>query len=394
MFKIAYWYNNYQSPSVLMIDDLSDAYIDVYDISYKNDWGYLCDSTGSAYSFLKKNLLNKFTSIKITFFVPYARHNVINPSTLHKYKKYAVGERQEFSNFLMKLNLKGHEISHHGSNHGKYLNINDLSTIDNFQHEWKFFSTVQKGIETTLKGNFIFKKECNIGILGGKFCGYIKIENSLEIIDKCNFNYWCHDIGIITKKYDCEVFGKNRVVSFPTSFSGNSFVRLSYKTGDKQRDNKKKIVKFLQPIYNIFQYKKLNKLYKNQSIISIQEHISPSTTSGNIQSANIVSDINSLNKIYQFLRKKSIWYATCAEISKYFYIRENTKIETIGNKIIITFNNYKKFKGTVITVTKNNFFQISDTVQDYSSTQVNMCYVVNLVINDGQNFFTIKKEIS
>ena len=51
MFKISKWLNNFQAPAVLMIDDLSDAYINVYSESYKNDWGYMCDQDGSSFSF-------------------------------------------------------------------------------------------------------------------------------------------------------------------------------------------------------------------------------------------------------------------------------------------------------------------------------------------------------
>ncbi len=58
MFEISKWYNNFQAPVVLMIDDLSDAYINVSDESYRNDWGYLCDSKGSSFHFLHNELLS------------------------------------------------------------------------------------------------------------------------------------------------------------------------------------------------------------------------------------------------------------------------------------------------------------------------------------------------
>ncbi len=322
MFKIAHWYHNYQAPCVLMIDDLSDAYINVYDESYKNDWGYLCDKEGSAFNFLKKNLLTKFPDIKITFFVPYEKHSVINENTPHSYSKHAVGERELFSSFLIDLEKMGHEIAHHGSNHGAYNNPYSLSTVQNFKHEWELFENIQEGIETTLRGVKVFKEHAYINIVGGKFCGYKQKENSLEIINQCNFLYWCDSVNYISKNYALKLFGTNDTISFPTNFSGNAFVRLTYKTGDSNRDRKKKFFKYLQPLYSLLQYQQLKNLYNSREVISIQEHISPATTSGNIQSTNIVSDHLSLHKIYNYLAKKSIWYSNCKEIATYFYVRE------------------------------------------------------------------------
>ena len=392
MIAIALWYNNYQAPSVLMIDDLSDAYIEVHNQEYMNDWGYLRDADSSAYSFLKTQLLNKYKKIKITFFIPYERHAVINENTPYPYKKYALGERDIFSNFLKTLVKEGHELAHHGSNHGRYIDPKNLSTSKNFKHEWESFETIEEGIKVTQKGIKLFNKHINTNITGGKFCGYQQRENSLEIINSCNFLYWCDKVNFINKDYACKFFGSNNLLLFPTNFSGNSFVRLSYKTGDSSRDNKKKILKYLQPIYNIFQYKQLNHLYKNREIISIQEHISPSTTSGSIQSANIISDIKSLNKIYKYLSKKSIWYATCAEIANYFFIQQNTTIKIEKNQIIIDFNNYKNLMNSEVSLFANEPFILTQHELTYRSILNNLSQVINLPITNGKNIFNIQKD--
>jgi len=373
-----------------MIDDLSDAYINIYDKSYKNDWGYLCNQEDSAYNFLKKHVLSTFPNIKITFFVPYLKHNVINNNTPQEFKKYDVGEREEFTTFLLLLQNQGHEISHHGSNHGKYIDESNLSTYNNFLHEWELFSNTEDGITITKNGQNIFQKYLKKPISGGKFCGYKQIENSLEIIDKCDFHYWCDSVNYISKNYNFSFFGKNKVISFPTNFAGNAFVRLSYKTGDKKKDKKKEILKFLQPFYNILQYKNLNQLYLNGNIISIQEHISPATSSGLTQSANIVSDIESLQKIYKFLAKKSIWYATCDEIAKYIYTKENSILSFTQEHIIIEFNNYKELEETIITVVSESFFELEDENNNkISSSLNNKQFTINLFITNGINKFKV-----
>lgn len=390
MFNVARWYNNYQSPCVLMIDDLSDAYIDVYLESYKNDWGYLCNSKGSAYSFLKKELLSFFPYIKITFFVPYLKHNVINKNSRFKYEKFALGERSEYMSFLKKLDELGHEIAHHGSNHGKYIDESISSTLNNWIHEWALFDNVNDGVNITLNGVHKFKELCDINVVGGKYCGYIKIENSQEIIDQCNFLYWCEAANYTSNSFNEKFFGRNEILSFPTNFAGNAFVRLSYMTGNRKKDKKKKVLRYLQPLYNVLSYMKIYSLYRNGHIISIQQHMSPSTTSGYVQSANIITDILSLKKIFGFLSKFSIWYSTANEIARYVYTREKSKISIQNNLLIIDFKNSKNIDNTMLSLVNEKEFMLIKDNQVISSIQTNGLYVANVMVVDGQNRFKIK----
>lgn len=385
MFKIAAWYNNYQAPVVLMIDDLSDAYINVYPESYKNDWGYFGDHEGSAYHFLQKELLNKYPQIKITFFVPYLRHGILNENCGYPIKKYALGEREEYSKFLQKLVSYGHEIAHHGSDHGQYVDSKQCDVGKNWIHEWALFKTVEEGVYVTQRGVNIFKHIADISIVGGKYCGYIAIDNSQEIIDQCDFLYWC-DNGNYQSK-DTHFYGRNRIFSFPTSFAGNRFVRLSYMTGDPRRDRQKQYMKFFQPLYNFLSYFKLYQLYKHQKIISIQEHISPSTTWGTIQSSNIITDIKSLNKIFAFLQHLNIWYATCADIATYRYIKENSTLEWDDMKLSIHFNNSRKLQNTLLSITHQNPFTLHQNMVAYHSEQKNGLQTVNIPLINGDNVF-------
>lgn len=388
MYRISKWFNNYQAPVVLMIDDLSDAYVEVFNETYKNDWGYLCDGPGSSYDFLKNSLLKYFPLIKITFFVPYLRHNVISDHSQFKVKKYALGERKDYTDFLIRLKIAGHEIAHHGSNHGQYLDPNIPSTANNWTHEWALYKDRNEGMKTILTGVNKFHNECHINIVGGKYCGHTTINNSKEIIDKCNFLYWCDKPSYMSGKADEHYFGKNNIISFPINFSGNSFIKLKYLTGHTLRDKKKKFFKYFQFLYSFYSYIKLYKLYKNSQIISIQEHNSPSTTAGTIQAVNIVTDIDSLKKIFSFLNNLSIWYATCEDIAKYIYIREQSKIEIINNELHIIFDNNKKLNNTIISITSPNSFVLEKNGNQYHSIKTNSSYTTNLPIVDGRNIFS------
>ena len=390
MFKIAKWFNNYQAPAVLMIDDLSDSCIGVYCESYKNDWGYLCDKPTSSYRFLKKELLEIYPHIKITFFVPYLRHNVINENSRYRYRKFSLGERQEYTDFLKKLDEKGYEIAHHGSNHGEYIDKNNPSTDDNWKHEWELFDDIASGMDTTLNGVKLFKDICGIDVVGGKYCGYKTIGNSQVIIDRCNFIYWCEKINFLQNDYKEKIFGPNRTVSFPTNFNGNSFVQLSYKSGKRKRDMLTRFTKFFQPIYNTLSYLKLYKLYKKGYIISIQEHISPATSAGTVQAPNIITDIQSLKKIFGFLKNFCIWHATCKEIGGYVFIRENCKIIDKNGKLIINFNNNKNIDNPVISIVNKKIFKLATDRKNFLAQNHNGLYVVNLPIIDGVNIFKIE----
>lgn len=391
MFKIAKWHNNHQSPCVLMIDDLSDAYINVYPETYKNDWGFLTNADESLFRFLEDNLLKRFPKIKITFFVPYLRHAVINESCRYDIKKYDVGERAEFSRFLKHLIESGHEIAHHGSDHGKYIDLNKCTTQGNWIHEWGLFDDIEEGVRITQHGKDVFYKTTGVQITGGKYCGYVSRDNSSEIIDRCGFDYWC-EIG----RYQADetrFFGENKVFSFPTSFAGNTFVRLTYTTRRPSIDQKKRYLKYFQPLYNLTGFYRLWKLYRDGSIISVQEHISPSTSAGTVQSANIISDIDSLKKIFSFFESRSIWYATCNEITRYIYTRNNCSITIHDDSLVIHFNNIKNLSDSAVSVAFQDYFELHQNNTVYRSTFINKSHVVSIPLCTGINKFRLFKGI-
>lgn len=392
MLNIAEWYNNHQAPAVLMIDDLSDAYIQRFPDSYANDWGYLCDQEGSAYQYLQHNLLSRFPSIKITFFSPYLRHAIINEHCGYPIRKYQVGERTEYSEFLEKLVSYGHEIAHHGSDHGRYLDNFKCTTGTNWVHEWHLFETVDEGTARTMQGKNIFLEMTGFVLSGGKYCGYAARENSREIIDRCNFLYWCEKVNYADGDHTTSYFGDNQILSFPTNFSGNSFVRFTYHTGDRRRDAAKRFLRFVQPVYTIISYYKLYQLYKNRRIISIQEHISPSTTWETIQSSNIVSDMKSLQKIFTFLKPLNIWYASCHEIARYQYCKDHLECQTDHNELILYFDNQKNLSDSMITIVSELPFSLIQNDIVYTGEINNKMHFVNIPIVNGENRFKIIQE--
>ena len=381
--NVALWLDNAISPCNLMIDDLSDAYIDKYDESRRNDWGYMTDERGSSFDFLKTHLLDMYPEIKITFFVPYLKHSVISDDTNLKTIKYGIGERKEFSIFLTSLVEAGHEISHHGSTHGCY----DREGI--WHQEWELFDDVNKGVTVTVEGKRVFENTIDYKLLGGKYCGYRYNQYSSDIISESNFLYWCNNAVFFIPscgKLDDE---NSNVIDFPTTIPGNIFVKYKYQTEIRKKDLIKKVLSPFHFIFDFFNQRKIHKLIQARSILSIQEHYSPSTTRGIVQSANIHSDIKSLNKIFSFLTVYDIWYATCADISKYFYAKEKSSIVYTDKKLTINYDDTKKVGSTFITLVFNRLISLTKDDEIFSCNEKRNEFFITLPLSPGENDYLI-----
>ncbi len=68
---------------------------------------------------------------------------------------------------------------------------------------------------------------------------------------------------------------------------------------------------------------------------------------------------------------------------------KNTQINQEKNELRISFNNYKNLNHTIISITSDNFFVLSNTKREYISQQNSNSYVVDIEIRNGNNIFTI-----
>jgi hypothetical protein len=99
--RIANWKNNADSPVLLMIDDLTNAYVKKNGetvVETYGDWGGLFDSDRSFYTFLYKNLVDVFPEIKITFFMITGK---INPFNMHQ--PFSFAERSDYNQKAIKF---------------------------------------------------------------------------------------------------------------------------------------------------------------------------------------------------------------------------------------------------------------------------------------------------
>lgn len=380
--SITYWFNNHQAASVLMIDDLSDTYVDAYQEPYKNDWGYLTTQPNSSFSFLKKNFLNQFPKIKITFFVPYLAHGLCHPKGKYPFKAHPISQRKEFKAFLNFLVTHGHELAHHGSNHG-YYQKNKPANTRYFVQEWTTLDSNLKVKHIIEEGMEYFKKASNYLISGGKYCGYQSHECCLETLEKSSLLYWCCNVTY----FQSNEFFYKYLFKFPTTLAGNIFVKYKYLTKNLKIDFIKYLIGwFIQPISNYFSKKKLKIIYEKKGIISIQEHMSHTHTHKAIQSGNIISDISSLKKIYSILKPWNIWYATCKDITQYIILRNHCKLSISKNKLTLNLVFPKKIQSTITLCLSSPIIckQKNITIHSYIKKNNNL---INLAIQNGKNDF-------
>jgi hypothetical protein len=301
----AKWLNNADSPVMLMIDDLSNAWHsrngnETWDIG--GDWGGGLSKKNSAFSFLNEHLLHDFPEVKVTFFAVAGRISQYTYGQSFSFSE-PLNYSEESKKFFMKLSEnKKFEMAYHGYNHG-----NCAEKIENYIQEWKRFKSIDEACDQIEKGKEIFKDVFGRYPRGGKYGGWEYNEFADESIDRSGFLWWCRDwmprdihnkIG--DAYYEPQFFGENLVVALPSTIHG-----------------------FL------WDKKQINKLLEKRQIISIEEHIASVRPDGMIQTPNIIDDINKLKSLFSYIRTKNVWHATGTEIAEYFIAFSFTTIYDI-----------------------------------------------------------------
>jgi hypothetical protein len=327
--KISKWKDNKKAPVVFVIDDLANIYIKKSKsnkLQVGEDWGHCGLDKNSMWSFLNKNLLNKFPDIKTTLLLVTKKRAPMRLNEEYTLN-HTMNEDKKFINFLKYLNNHPNiEIAYHGTTHGKAQ-----EEAKNFIQEWETYKSLDDAKKTINEGRELFKSVLNEYPMGGKYCGYKEGKFGKDSIAQTNFKWWCyHEDNLIwdknstDKRYQYDLEFIQGVVNIPTTVDASN---LSLKIVNKLFTRK-----YLKSLYLYITSKKtvekhIQSLYSNQEVISIYEHTSPYMTNNTIQYPNIVTDIENLNLIFSILSTKDIWYATCNELADYFIAREKCKLE-------------------------------------------------------------------
>ncbi|XZH20403.1 hypothetical protein ACSW87_02805 [Clostridium perfringens] len=379
------WKNGSKSAVMFMIDDLANKYIKFNKCVQGCDWGAKGFTQGSFFNFLNKNLLEKYPYIKTTFFLVVGKREPIIKNG-NDYYSDSIDANESIRNFIKILSEYDNiELAYHGFTHGKCGD-----NIDDFLEEWETFSSVDEAIECIIKGKTMFKKVTGKDFLGGKYCGYKYNEYSDESIRRSGFLWWCKDwdgdlFEINRNDVSFDIREKDGVWMLPSNIDG-SFYTLK---------NTKKFFtkKYIKSIYMLLTKrltleKQLDYLINNQYLISIQEHTSPYRVDNRTQYPNIVSDIENLNYIFNYLKKYDLWYATGSEIVKYTRSFENTTIDSSSDGFKIFCN--KVDEGETLTIRIESCKKLKKLVSNDEEIELinkgKNRYIANIKLNNEKQY--------
>ncbi|QZY55337.1 hypothetical protein [Crassaminicella profunda] len=363
--KICKWYNNADSPVLLMVDDLANVWVDTSGngkVGLGEDWGYDKNNKNSSYRYLNEVILKSYPNIKTTFFVPLGpRVGMIENSNIKFISKRIDCDEQTKSFFRQINDSPKYEIAYHGTTHGKVG-----KTTSDFIQEWELYQSLDQAIESINKGKKIYKEVFDGYPKGGKYCGYKGGKYGDESIDQTGFLWWNRyfnkDMGTASKcdigkdfnpltNFDIKIFGKNNVIDIPATVYGGMFNGCVHLNINTIKGIAKSILK---PWLINKKYKELQYLLNNKLVISIQEHISPARNDSRRQKPNIFDDKESLHMIFEYLKDKNVWYCTGTELAEYYFIRNNIRIIKKNKQFEIEVMYDKKIQNKNITIKISN----------------------------------------
>ena len=374
----AKWFNDADSPAVLMIDDLNNLWFDINENERPDpgeDWGYWRDLPGSSFSFLRDHLLNKFPEIKVTFFT------AVGPFYWEfKYGKTyngAINENTEILEFFRRVHQSPNfEIAYHGLTHGVRMN-------ENYIHEWLSFNSVEEALKNIEEGQRICLDVFEERLKGGKYPGYSSNIYSDESIDRAGFLWWCRrwtyddfrNAGRDYSIFEIKKFGRNNVVDFPSTVIPFSI----------PRNPVKKMASLILRRPQKYIKSHLDGLLRNRNVISIQEHAGAIISNGKRQTPNIIDDMSALKYIFSYLRGKNVWHATCSEIANYYIAFTSTQIEAPdveGFRLRYSGNVDKPWL-TLVVDGEEQFEVVSPSGSRYKSICKNNKRIVNIEVENG-----------
>jgi len=332
VFALAAWPDDAVAPVCLMIDDLTDGWIDADGSGRalgRNDWGAGLDLPGSSFHFLAQRILAGFPEVRTTFFVPVDRVEDVRPAARPTHFT-AIDRRPEFVQFLRRLDADPRfECAYHGKEHG-----HPGPTAASYVAEFDAFGSVPEALSALRAGEQIWKGVFGRKPGGGKYPAYARGAFGDTAVDLARYTYWCRRWDRYVAEagapaaFHPRFFGEHDVVDFPSTVHGGmlSLPPLSKIT---LRGLRWWIgVRFLG---RTWLNDEIDALIAQRGVVAIQEHITSSRPDGDVQTPNLYDDVETLRHLFRQLRKRRVWHATCAEIAAYWRSRELTTLRGRGS---------------------------------------------------------------
>jgi hypothetical protein len=300
------WLHDATAAAVLMIDDLSNGYLDLElaGLVPASDWGFGGRGPNSIFRYFEDALLSKHPEIRYTVFLPFGRHSIGLVESRYPAVAWGAFETEEFVDLLSHILAQQQEIAYHGHHHGSPRPTLDPQTWV-AEHEHLGHSAYAEQMAADLCR---FKDVFGIDMLGGKSPGY-RYDVSLEtLLQQSPFKWWAFDYAPARQFLEY----RGRLIDFPANLAGD----LLPARGNPIRRHLRRF---------LAEYR-IETIIERGGVVAIQEHFLSTRPDGRRQHPNLYDDIPSLEKVFDLLRGEDIWYATCSDIAWYYDSLERTRI--------------------------------------------------------------------
>ena len=332
VFALAAWPDEAEAPVCLMIDDLTDGWIDADGSGRplgRNDWGAGLDLPGGSFHFLEQRILADFPEVRTTFFVPVARVEDVRPAARPSHFT-PIDRRPEFAHFLRRLDADPRfECAYHGKEHG-----HPGPTAASYVAEFDAFGSLPEALSALRAGEQIWKSVFGRKPGGGKYPAYAKGTFGDIAVDLSGYAWWCRrwDRGVADAgapaAFQPRFFGEHDVVDVPSTVHGGM---LSLPPLSKITLRGLPGWGGVRLLGRGWLNDELDALLAQRGVVSVQEHITSSRPDGDVQTPNVYDDAKTLRHLFRRLRKRRVWHATCGEIAAYWRSRELTTLRARGH---------------------------------------------------------------
>ncbi|MDD4494045.1 MAG: hypothetical protein PHV32_06800 [Eubacteriales bacterium] len=331
--EICKWKHDAASPVLLMVDDLSNTWVDLNSngtVDFGEDWGFAGNEKNSSFRYLCSEILESFPQVKVTFFIPVGRRAPVSNIYNMPYYSEAINNDGAAAAFLKSVgDDERFEAAFHGTTHGIPSKEGRITGKRSFVQEWEGFGNLAEAVDTINRGKCIFRDVFGRYPSGGKCPGYEKGRFLNDSIIKTGFKWWCGAVSLKGIK-GCDVRALcEGVLDIPTTLTGDYFNSV---LGKRRSTPKGLASALLKPVILNKKIKRLEQLLEKKLVISIQEHIAFSRTDRKRQKPNIFDDRESLLKLLEFLNDKDVWYCTASELNAYCRLRDNARFEFLGSQ--------------------------------------------------------------
>ena len=312
---ICKWKHDANSPVLLMVDNLSNTWIDKNSngtVDLGEDSGYAGEGTNSLLRFLRDEILADFPTVKVTIFVSIDSNEPIKRNYSLVEHSYEINEDGVAAAFFKKLSEEElFEVAYRGTN----LNKARAGSCKLLRGTGNNMS-VQEAEDKISRDKVIFRSIFGRYPDGGKGQEIKGVGGIYDSLGAQGFQWWSGKASLKGRK-NCDVsFSAEGLLNIPMTLSGDIFNGIK---GKKPAELQRKT-------------KRLWYLLDNRLVIGIAENIAPSKDNKEKRECNIYDDRNSLRLVLSFLKNKQVWYCTASELAQYCRIRENLKVSCSGSR--------------------------------------------------------------